>query len=237
MQSHQNVELLCLWWILLDIGWGEAILPLKMRLLKQYYNFRGLVQKKQVRSFLGLAGYYRRFIQNFADIAAPLTNLTRKTEPTKVKWTKRAESAFSQLKQKLASPPVLRSPCWDRVFILKTDASGFGLGAILSQLDDNNEEHPIAFASRKLQPREFKLATIEKECLAIAWAVETFRYYLFGRKFKLQTDHNPLVWLNQVKDKNRKLLRWSLTLQEYEMEYEYKAGAKNVDADALSRIE
>ena len=74
--------------------------------------------KKQVRSFLGLAGYYRRFIQNFADISAPLTNLTRKTEPTKVMWTKRAESAFSQLKQKLASPPVLRSPCWDRVFII-----------------------------------------------------------------------------------------------------------------------
>ena len=82
-----------------------------------------------------------------------------------------------------------------------------------------------------------KLATIEKECLAIVWAVEIFRYYLFGREFKLQTDHNPLVWLNQVKDKNRKLLRWSLTLQEYEMEYEYKAGEKNVDADALSRIE
>ena len=111
------------------------------------------------------------------------------------------------------------------------------LGANLSQLNDNNEEHPIVFGSRKLQPREFKLTTIEKECLAIVWAVETFRYYLFGRKFKLQTDHNPLVWLNQVKDKNRKLLRWSLTLQEYEMEYEYKAGAKNVDADALSRIE
>ncbi len=91
---------------------------------------------------------------------------------------------------------------------------GYGMGAILSQLDENNEEHPIAFASRKLQPRELKLATVEKECLAIVWAVETFRYYLFGRKFKLQTDHNPLVWLNQVKNKNRELLRWSLTLQE-----------------------
>ena len=215
---------------------GGNIAP-KDALIETVLQFPRPRTKKQVRSFLGLAGYYRRFIQNFADIAAPLTNLTRKTEPTKVKWTKRAESAFSQLKQKLASPPVLQSPCWDRVFILKTDASGFGLGAILSQLDDNNEEHPIAFASRKLQPREFKLATIEKECLAIVWAVETFRYYLFGRKFKLQTDHIPLVWLNQVKDKNRKLLRWSLTLQEYEMEYEYKAGAKNVDTDALSRIE
>jgi hypothetical protein len=112
------------------------------------------------------------------------------------------------------------------VFILKTDASGYGMGAILSQLDDNRGEQPIAFASRKLQPRELKLATIEKECSAIVWAVETFRYYLFGRKFKLQTDHNPLVWLNQVKDTNRKLLRWSLTLQEYEIEYEHKAGGE-----------
>jgi hypothetical protein len=111
------------------------------------------------------------------------------------------------------------------------------MGAILTQLDEINEENPIAFASRKLQPRELNLATVEKECLAIVQAVETFRYYLFGRKFKLQTDHNPLVWLNQEKNKNRKLLRWSLTLQEYEIEYEHKAGEKNVDADALSRSE
>ena len=89
---------------------------------------------------------------------------------------------------------------------------------------------------RKLQPREMKLSTTEKECLAIVWAVETFRYYLFGRKFILQTDHNPLVWLNQVKNKNRKLLRWSLTLQEYDIELEHKCGEKHVNVDALSRM-
>ena len=97
------------------------------------------------------------------------------------------------------------------------------------------QEHPVAFASRKLQPREMKLSTTE-ECLAIVWAVEMFRYYLFGRKFKLQTDHNPLVWLNQVKNKNRKLLRWSLILQEYDIELEHKSGEKNVNVDALSRL-
>ena len=115
-------------------------------------------------------------------MAAPLTNLTRKAEPTVVKWTEQAETAFTELKQKLVSPPVLRPP---RPFILKTDASGYGLGGILAQLDDKNNEHPVAFASRKLQPREFQLSTIEKECLAIVWAVENFRYYLFGRMFKL----------------------------------------------------
>jgi hypothetical protein len=118
-------------------------------------------------------------------MAAPLTNLTRKAEPTVVKWTEQAETAFTELKQKLVSPPVLRPPHWDHPFILKTDASGYGLGGILAQLDDKNNEHPVAFASRKLQPRELQLSTIEKECLAIVWAVENFRYYLFGRMFKL----------------------------------------------------
>ena len=162
--------------------------------------------KKQVRSFLGLTGYYRRFIKNYADIAIPLTNLTKRTEPTRVRWTDVCERAFNELKSLLKSPPILRPPHWDELFILQVDASDFGVGAILCQVDNEGQEHPVVFASRKLQPREIKLSTTEKECLAIVWAVETFRYYLFGRKFILQTDHNPLVWLNQVKNKNRKLL-------------------------------
>ena len=128
---------------------------------------------------------------------------------------------------------MLRPPNWDNLLILQVDVSDFGVGAILSQLDMEEQEHPIAFASRKLQPREMKLSTTEKECLAIVWTVEMFRYYLFGRKFKLQTDHNPLVWLNQIKNKNRKLLRWSLTLQEYDIELEHKIGEKHVNVDAL----
>ena len=95
-------------------------------------------------------------------------------------------------------PPILRPPHWDELFILQVDASDFGVGAIPCQVDNEGQEHPVVFASRKLQPREIKLSTTEKECLAIVWTVETFRYYLFGRKFILQTDHNPLVWLNEI---------------------------------------
>ena len=133
----------------------------------------------------------------------------------------------------MKSPPILRPSHWDELFILQVD---FGVGAILCQVDNEGQEHLVVFVSRKLQPREIKLCPTEKECLAIVWAVETFRYYLFGRKFILQTDHNPLVWLNQVKNKNRKLLRWSLTLQEYEIEVEHKCGKKHVNVDALSRM-
>ena len=105
----------------------------------------------------------------------------------------------------MQNPPVLRPPHWEDEFVLQVDASNRGLGAILSQKDQEGEEHPIAYASRKLQPTEQKLSTTEKEYLGIVWAVELFRYYLYGRIFKLQTDHNPLVWMNQARDKSRKV--------------------------------
>ena len=147
--------------------------------------------KKQIRSFLGLVGYHRRFIPNFSSRAAVLTDLTRGKSPTKIKWRDAHEFAFQDLKHAMQNPPVLRPPHWEQEFILQVDASNRGLGAILSQQDKEGLEHPIAYASRKLQPREEKLSTTEKECLGIVWAVELFRYYLFGRKFRLQTDHNP----------------------------------------------
>ncbi|RUA04545.1 MAG: hypothetical protein DSY43_06060 [Gammaproteobacteria bacterium] len=165
-----------------------------------------------------------------------LTDLTRGKNPTKVTWQDNHEEAFQDLKISLRNPPVLRPPHWHDEFILQVDASNRGLGAILNQKDQNGDEHPIAYASRKLQPREQKLSTTEKECLGIVWAVELFRYYLYGRTFKLQTDHNPLVWLNQVREKSRKLLRWSITLQEYDILFEHKSGKQNVNADALSRV-
>ena len=115
----------------------------------------------------------------------------------------------------MQNPAVLRPPHWEDEFVLQVDASNRGRGAILSQKDQEGEGHPIAYASRKLQPREQKLSNTEKECLDIVQAVELFRY-LYGRTLKLLTDHNPLVWLNQVCDKSRKLLRWSITLQEYD---------------------
>ena len=191
--------------------------------------------KKEVRSFLGLIGYYRKFIPNFSDKAVVLTDLTRGNQPTKIKWSAQCEDAFLELKGAVQNPPVLRPPNWKNTFYLQVDASNRGLGAILCQKDENGEEHPIAFISRKLLPREEKLSTTEKECLGIVWSVEMFRYYLYGRSFVLQTDHNPLTWLSRVKDKNSKLLRWSLILQEFDMVIEHKKGSTHRNVDALSR--
>ena len=115
----------------------------------------------------------------------PLTNLAKKTEPTCVRWIDVCERAPNELKSLLKSPPILRPPHWDELFILQVDASDFGVGAILCQVDNEGQEHSVVFASRKLQAREIKLSTTEKECLVIVWAVESFRNYLFGRKFIL----------------------------------------------------
>ena len=133
-----------------------------------------------------------------------MTDQTKGKNP-KVQWNITHQLAFQDLKAAMQNPPVLRPPHWEDEFVLQVDASNRGLGAILRQKDQEAEEHPIAYASRKLQPREQKLSTTEKEYLGIVWAVELFRYYLYGRIFKLQTDHNPLVWMNQARDKSRKV--------------------------------
>ena len=149
-----------------------------------------------MRAFLGLTGYYRKFIQGYATIAAPLTNLTKKNAPNRVEWTSQCDYAFRSLKTMLCSSPVLRSPDFTSEFILQTDASDRGIGAVLSQINDNGNEHPIAYFSRKLLPREERDATIEKECLAIKAATSVFKVYLLGRHFTIQTDHRSLEWLD-----------------------------------------
>ena len=191
--------------------------------------------KKQVRSFLGLTGYYRKFIPNYVQIAAPLTDLTRKNSATQVKWTSECNEAFKALKQLLCSAPVLRSPDFTREFVLQSDASDRGVGAVLSQLDDEGDDHPVTFFSRKLLPREEKYSTIEKECLAIKLAVQTFRVYLLGAPFVIQTDYRSLEWLDKLKENNPRLTRWSLALQPYQYCVVYRAGKANSNADALSR--
>jgi len=166
--------------------------------------------KKQVRGFLGLTGYYRKFIQNYAEKAAPLTDLTKKSLPDKVMWTVKCEKAFNTLKTALCQSPILKSPDFERKFILQTDASDIGVGAVLSQLDEEGKECPLAYYSRKLLPREKRYSTVEKECLAIKLAVEHFKVYLLGKPFTIHTDHRSLIWLNKLKDKNSRLTRWSL---------------------------
>ena len=134
-------------------------------------------------------------------MALPLTELTKKMAPTTVTWTLRCETAFQELKRLLCSTPVLASPDFEKPFILQTDASEYGVGAVLSQRDEAGGDHPIAYFSRKLLPREVRYSTVEKECLAIKLGMETFRVYLLGQKFTVETDHRSLVWLNKLKGK------------------------------------
>ena len=214
---------------------GEGIIEPQKTKVEAVANKTQPKTKKDVKSFLGLTGYYRKFVPNYADIAAPLSDLTRKKQPEKVVWTDKCEEAFQKLKTMLCSEPVLKNPDFEKEFILQTDASDRGLGAVLSQLDDDGKDHPILYLSRKLYPREENYATIEKECLAIKWAVESLQYYLLGRKFRIVTDHQPLKWLNQMKDNNKRLTRWSIDLQPYCFEVLHRSGITNGNADGLSR--
>jgi len=150
---------------------------------------RPITTKSQVNSFIGLASYYRKFVPNFATIATPLTNLLRKKQPEQVQWTPECEAAFEQLKANLTHTPVLKVPEVNKPYIVYTDASDVGLGAVLSQLGDDENQHPIAYASRKLKPRETRYSMIEKECLAVVWALKFFEHYLYGQLFTVVTDH------------------------------------------------
>lgn len=192
------------------------------------------VTKKQVRSFLGLVGWYRRFIPNFSEKAVALTELTKKNKPNKLNWTADCERAFMDLKDALCEKSVLQSPEFDQVFTVQTDASQVGLGAVLLQ-GEQGHLRPIAFVSRKLLPRETRYSTVEKECLAVKWALDSFRYYLMGRRFKLETDHRALVWLGRMKDTNARITRWFLALQPFDFEVVYRTGSENCTADFLSR--
>uniref|UniRef100_A0A146L2U0 RNA-directed DNA polymerase n=1 Tax=Lygus hesperus TaxID=30085 RepID=A0A146L2U0_LYGHE len=190
---------------------------------------------KELKGFLGLLSYYRKFIKNLADITKPLTIRLKKGNKINVNDPDYIK-CFEQCKTLLTNDPVLKYPDFEKPFILNTDASGVALGAVLSQKFDN-EIHPIAYASRTLSDTERKLSTIERELLACVWACQYFRPYLYGRKFTLETDHQPLQWLHSLKEPNSKLFRWKLRLEEFNFEIKYKKGKHNANADALSRIE
>ena len=192
--------------------------------------------KKEIRTFLGLTGYYRRFIPDYATIAAALSDLTRNDKPTQLEWNAGCEEAFQRLKNALCSQPTLQMPDFRRGLIVQTDASDRGVGAVLSQMAEDGSDQPAGYFSRKLLTREEKYSTIEKECLAIKLAVQAFRVYLLGRPFIIQTDHRALEWLDRVKENNGRLTRWSLFLQPYQFTVHYRPGKRNANADTLSRL-
>ena len=194
--------------------------------------------KRQIKSFLGLAGFYRRFIPNFSSIASPLTDLTKKNRPNSIKdWQDHHERAFQTLKNRLTSSPILRLPVFQegKPFVLRTDASDIGLGAVLLQDFEGEGRLPIAYASKKLLPRERNYSVIEKECLGIIWGVEKFRKYLYGVDFLLETDHKPLSYMQTAKVLNPRIMRWAMKLQPYRFRIVAIRGRDNLGADYLSR--
>ncbi|KAL4083100.1 hypothetical protein QTP88_028430 [Uroleucon formosanum] len=201
--------------------------------IKSVLQFPIPTSVKEIKSFLGLSGYYRKFIKSYSLISKPMTNLLRKD--VTFNWDTSCQEAFDKLKNILCSEPILQYPDFTKPFIVTTDASGKALGAILSQ-GEISQDLPIAYASRTLSKCESNYSTTELECLAIIFAVKTFRPYLYGRKFIILSDHRALSWLFNLKDPLSKLARWRILLEEYDYEIKYKPGVLNSNVDALSRM-
>jgi hypothetical protein len=187
---------------------------------------------KQLRSYLGLAGYYRRYIPHFANIAACLSDLLRKG--VKFEWTNRTEAAFLDLKSRLASRPILRPPNFKLPFQLAVDASGVAIGANLFQVLDG-VEHPICFYSKRLNIHQQRYSTVEKEALGLVLAVRVFSPYFGSQPTTVHTDHSPLQFLQRMSNYNQKLLRWALELQQYNLKIVHRPGKLNLFPDILSR--
>ena len=213
---------------------GDSILMPSPDKLIQIQRCPRPTTKKQVRSFLGLVGYYQKFIPNFSAIACALTDLTRKGNPNIVVWSNEHESSYKALIDALSHPPVLRVPDFEEVFILRTDASNYGLGGVILQEFDN-VKFPVVYASRKLKGSELHYSVIEKECFTVVWAIQKFQVYLYGREFILETDHQPLLYLNRAKVSNPRIMRWALALQPYRFTVRAIKGTDNLGADFLSR--
>lgn len=204
--------------------------PQKISCVKQFPIPRNV---KEVKSFLGLSGYYRRFIRNYGQIAKPLTSLLKKD--VTFRWSDLCQQSFEQLKDLLTQAPILQYPDFSKTFNLTCDASDYAIGCVLSQ-GPIGKDLPIAFASRTLNKAEVNYNTTEKELTSIVWGIKTYRPYLFGQKFNIITDHRALVWLFNITDPGSRLTRWRLKLEEYQYTIHFKPGVNNTNADALSRI-
>lgn len=188
---------------------------------------------KQVRRFLGMAGWYQRYISGYSEIAAPMTNLLKKSD--RFAWTPEAQVAFDSLKSSLTTAPVLRHPDFTQHFYIQCDASMTGVGGVLFQLIEGNE-HPIAFMSKKLNAAQRNYSVTELECLAAILCVQKFRCYVEGMPFTVITDHASLKWLMTQKDLAGRLARWSLKLQGFDFNIIHRKGSANVVPDTLSRV-
>jgi len=186
----------------------------------------------EVRAFLGLVGYYRNFIDQFAKLAEPITALTRANTP--FVWSRQCQDAYDELKERLVTEPILAFPNFTKPFILHTDASDVAIGAVLAQRDEEGREKVIGYASKSMSPAERRYTVSERECLAVVHWVKAYRPYLYGSKFEVVTDHQALQWLFKMKDSSSRLTRWSLKLQEYDFTIVHRAGRRHANADAMT---
>lgn len=235
---------------------GLRLKPAKCHLLAQQVEYLGYVVTKHgisadpkkleaiqsfpvpsdlrsLRSFLGLASYYRRFMPSFSKVANPLFALTKKDMT--FEWTPSCQEAFDTLKRLLTEAPVLAFPQFGQGFVLETDASGTGLGAVLAQEQPDGSVRPVAYASSTLQPHERNYGVTELEALGVMWAIKHFRHYLYGSRCDVFTDHEAPKTLLNTPHPSGKLARWGLAIQELDLHTHYRPGGKNQNADALSR--
>ena len=216
------------------VGQGQ-VKPIDVK-VKVITEFPEPTTRRQLMRFLGMAGYYRKFCKNFSLIAEPLTNLLKKN--VKFIWDEKCQKSFDKLKAILKNSPVLLAPNFEKEFKVAVDASDIGAGAVLLQEDIDGVDHPVCYFSKKFDSHQKNYSTIEKECLALVLALQHFEVYITcsATPIKVFSDHNPLVFLNKIKNKNQKLLRWSLLLQEYDLDISHIKGKDNVVPDALSRM-
>ena len=186
----------------------------------------------EVRAFMGLSGYYRRFVKDFSLVASPLYDLMKKG--VEFVWTKECQEAFDELKRRLVTGPVLALPTNEGLYVLDKDASDFGLGAVLSQQQPEGER-VIAYASRTMSKAEQKYETTRKELLAVVNGLKRFRQYLFGRHFVIRVDHAALSWLRRTAEPMPQLARWLTFIEQFDYEVVHRPGAKHGNADGLSR--
>ncbi|KAJ9512039.1 hypothetical protein QJQ45_004614 [Haematococcus lacustris] len=204
--------------------------PAKIRAMVEWPVPRNL---NDLRSFLGSANYYRRLIHHHAHLILPLTNLLKAETPWS--WGPEQQEAFERVKVALASNPVVRPPDFSRPFTVKTDASLYAIGAVLSQRDDNGAEYVVAYESRKLQPAEINYPTHDRELLAVVHALTLWRHYLLGRPFTIETDNCPITHIMTQPHLSARQLRWTQLLAPYSFSLVHKAGKTHIVPDALSR--
>ena len=208
---------------------GIATEPEKTSLIREWPTPRNL---KELRGFLGICGYYRRFVEGFSEVASPLNALLRKGRV--FAWTEKCQTAFEELKQKLQQPPILALPNDEGTFVVDTDASEGSIGAVLSQIQ-SGEERVICCGGRTLSPAERNYCITRKELLAVVHFLKLYRQYLLGRHFVVRTDHSALGWLRRTPEPIGQNARWAELLEEYDFTVEHRPGKRHANADSLSR--